>query len=57
VLRYLDENDYKVRQCQGIYLLKDVRCQGSQFPEGCDCCCLFFWREEWLEKISATPAN
>lgn len=57
VLRYLDGNDYKVRQCQGIYLLKDVRCRGSQLPEGCDCCCLFFWREEWLEKISAIPAN
>lgn len=49
--QYLDEQDYKIRECRGIVLLENVMCCGSAYPEGCDCSCFFFWREEWLEKI------
>lgn len=54
VVRYLDESDYKVRECSGVVILKGVMCQGSEYPEGCDCSCFFFWREEWLGKIPET---
>jgi hypothetical protein len=51
VKRILDERDYRVKKCTGIFLLEGVICQGSAFPEGCDCSCFIFWREEWLKKI------
>jgi len=50
--RFLDERDYKVKKCNGIILLKGVMCEGTPVFGGCDRRCHFFWREEWLEKIS-----
>lgn len=54
LMKYVDRSDYKIRECHGVYLLKGVMCQGSQFPGGCDYSCFFFWREEWLKKIEET---
>jgi len=51
VEQFLDEREYRVRRTSGIVLLEGVICQGTEFPEGCDHSCFFFWREEWLEKI------
>jgi len=51
VEQFLDERDYLVRQTSGIVLLDGVICQGTDFPEGCDHSCFFFWRQEWLEEI------
>lgn len=57
VQRYLDECDYKIRQCRGVVLLDGIICQGSAFPEGCDCSCPIFWREEWLELLPGSQTT
>ena len=51
VEQFLDEREYQVRRTNGIAILEGVICRGTDFPEGCDHSCFFFWREEWLEKI------
>lgn len=53
VERFLDERDYLVKKCSGIYLLDGVFCNGTRDFGGCDRSCFFFWRREWLEKIRA----
>jgi hypothetical protein len=50
--RFLDERDYKVKKVKGIVLLDGVMCTGTPVFGRCDRRCFFFWREEWLEKIS-----
>lgn len=50
--RFLDERDYKVKKVKGLILLDGVMCQGTPVFGRCDRSCHFFWREEWLEKIS-----
>jgi hypothetical protein len=52
VERFLDERDYLVKKCKGIVLLEGVMCQGTKDFGPCDRSCFYFWREEWLEKIS-----
>ena len=49
---FLDERDYKVKKVRGVVLLENVICHGTPAFGTCDRCCFFFWREEWLEKIS-----
>ncbi len=51
--RFLDERDYKVKKCNGIVLLEGLMCTGTPVFGRCDRRCHFFWREEWLQKISA----
>ncbi len=48
---FLDERDYRNKKCSGIVLLEGLICQGTAFSKGCDRCCFFLWREEWLERI------
>jgi len=50
--RFLDERDYKVKKSKGIILLREVICHGTPVFGRCDRCCYFFWREEWLERVS-----
>jgi len=50
--RFVDERDYHVKRAQGIVLLEGLNCQGTSHYGRCDRCCYYFWREEWLEKIS-----
>lgn len=50
VNQFLDERDYRVKRCKGIYLLEGVICPGTIDFGSCDRSCYFFWREEWLEK-------
>lgn len=50
--RFLDERDYKVKKCNGIVLLEGLMCTGTPVFGRCDRRCHFFWREEWLEKIT-----
>jgi len=52
VEKFMDERDYRVKKATGIVLLEDVICQGTKIFGRCDRSCFFFWREEWLEKIS-----
>lgn len=51
VERFVDERDYKPKKVRGIVLLEGVFCNGTAFYGKCDRSCLYFWREEWLEKI------
>ncbi len=50
VRMFLDERDYTVKQCRGIYLLEEAMCNGTRDFGKCDRSCFFFWREEWLVK-------
>ena len=52
VEKFLDERDYLVKKCKGIVILENVMCEGTKDFGPCDRSCYFFWREEWLEKIS-----
>jgi hypothetical protein len=56
VERFIDERDLQPRKTKGIVLLDGIICQGTQTLGRCDRNCLYFWREEWLEKIEA-PAE
>jgi hypothetical protein len=49
--KFLDERTYTIRRSRGIVVLEGVMCAGTRDLGACDRCCLFFWREEWLEKI------
>ncbi len=57
VQRFLDERDYQMKRCRGIVLLEGVICHGTADYGQCDRACLFFWREEWLEKIDEHEAK
>jgi hypothetical protein len=50
VTRFVDERNYKIKTPHGIVLLEGVMCTGTEFYGKCDRSCLFFWREEWLER-------
>jgi len=50
--RFFDERDYRVKKCKGIVLLEGVLCHGTPVFGRCDRACFFFWREEWLEKLT-----
>lgn len=51
VKRFVDERDCRVKSTKGVYLLEGVMCQGFELYGACDRACLYFWREEWLEKV------
>lgn len=50
--RFVDERDLRVKRSTGIILLEGVICQGTADFGNCDRSCFYFWRSEWLEKIS-----
>lgn len=51
VERFVDERDYRIKKVKGVVLLDGVTCSGTAFYGKCDRSCLYFWREEWLERI------
>jgi hypothetical protein len=51
VERFIDERDYRLKKASGIVLLEGLMCSGMSSTGRCDRSCLFFWREEWLEKL------
>jgi hypothetical protein len=51
VEKFIDERDYRLKRANGVVLLENVLCQGTNRIGSCDRSCFFFWREEWLEKI------
>jgi hypothetical protein len=51
VERFVDERECEVRRAKGIVLLEGLMCQGTPYYGRCDRSCLYFWREEWLEKV------
>lgn len=54
--RFVDERDLCVKTSKGIVLLAGVICEGTADFGSCDRSCFYFWREEWLEKISEPEA-
>jgi hypothetical protein len=50
--RFVDERDYRVKKAKGLVLLDGLLCEGTPDYGRCDRACFYFWREEWLEKIS-----
>jgi hypothetical protein len=52
VERFVDERDYQVKKARGLVLLEGLICEGTPDYGRCDRSCFYFWREEWLEKIS-----
>ena len=51
VEKFLDERDYLMKKCYGIFILDGVICEGTKDFGKCDRSCYFFWRQEWLERI------
>jgi len=49
--RFVDERDLRVKKVKGIVLLDGLRCEGTAEFGRCDRSCLYFWREEWLERV------
>ncbi len=52
VRTFLDARSYLVRQSAHLVILEGVICEGTIDFGPCDRSCFFFWREEWLEKIT-----
>ncbi len=52
VERFVDERDLRVKRARGLVFLEGVFCTGTADFGPCDRTCYFFWREEWLEKIT-----
>lgn len=48
-----DERAWKMVSVKNTVLLKDVICDGRDMydKEGCDRCCYFFWKINWLRKL------
>lgn len=47
-----DERAWKMLRIKNTYILEDCICDGRGMydKEGCDRCCYFFWKEDWLTK-------
>jgi hypothetical protein len=53
VRRILDEHDHMMRKVSRTVVLDGGICHGRGVygREGCDRCCYFFWKEDWLRKV------
>ncbi len=53
VRRILDEHDHVMRKIARTVVLEGGVCHGRGIygREGCDRCCYFFWKEDWLKKV------
>jgi hypothetical protein len=40
--KFLDERDYKVKECCGIVILEGITCEGTKDFGDCDRSCFFF---------------
>jgi hypothetical protein len=53
VERFVDERDLRIVRTKGIVILEGLTCQGMGSFGRCDRNCYFFWRVEWLEKVTS----
>jgi hypothetical protein len=48
-----DERAWRMLKIKKTYLLEDAICDGRGMyeKEGCDRCCYYFWKENWLKRL------
>jgi hypothetical protein len=49
----IDEQSWGMVRLKDSVILKDAICdaKGQYAKEGCDRCCFYFWKEQWLRKV------
>ena len=49
----LDQGGRRINRCKDVVILEGLYCNGKGMllEEGCDMCCLHYWKTDWLEKI------
>jgi hypothetical protein len=48
----LDQGGRKINRCKDLVILRGLYCNGKGMVthEGCDMCCLHYWKMDWLKK-------
>ena len=49
----LNNGGRKINSCKDVVILRGLHCNGKGMMthEGCDMCCLHYWKTDWLKKI------
>lgn len=49
----LNNGGRKINRCKDVVILRGLHCNGKGMMthEGCDTCCLHYWKTDWVEKI------
>jgi hypothetical protein len=49
----LDQGGRKINKCRDVVILRGLYCNGKSTveEEGCDRCCLHYWKTDWLKKV------
>ena len=49
----LDKGGRQINRCKDVVILRGLYCNGKGMllEEGCDMCCLHYWKSDWLKKI------
>lgn len=49
----LDQGGRKANRCKDVVILRGLYCngKGTVLEEGCDRCCLHYWKTDWLKKV------
>jgi hypothetical protein len=49
----LNNGGRKINKCKDVVILRGLYCNGKGMMthEGCDMCCLHYWKTDWLKKI------
>lgn len=49
----LNNGGRKINRCKDVVILRGLYCNGKGMMthEGCDTCCLHYWKTDWLKKI------
>jgi len=55
----LDRDGKKIRECKDLVVLDGLYCDGKDLisNEGCDRCCLYYWKRDWLEKADGNEKS
>jgi len=55
----LDGGGKVIRECKDIVILNGLYCNGKGLvsDEGCDRCCLYYWKRDWLEKVDGNEKS
>jgi len=48
----LDKGGRQINRCKDVVILRGLYCDGKGMllEEGCDMCCLHYWKSDWLKK-------